>query len=177
VLDAGREFGVRTGQMSGYPYQDGDLVVCADCFKDEGIKGFIEENPTDEECSFCGATADEPIAAPIREVAEFIEEGIRRAYGNPDECGMSWDSEDQRYCPGSTYNTPDLIGDLVDLPNDLDGKLFYAICHNFDNDLWCDVDQYRLSDHEQLQYSWDHFCRVIKHERRFFFSRHYKALG
>jgi len=87
---------------------------------------------------------------------------------------MSWDREDQRYYPGRTYDTPDLIGDLVDLPNDHDPKLFYAICHNFDNDLWCEVDQYRLSDHEQLQYSWDHFCRVIKHARRFFFSRHYK---
>jgi hypothetical protein len=40
--------------------------------------------------------------------------------------------------------------------------------------VWCDIDQYRLSDHEQLQYSWDHFCRVIKHERRFFFSGHFK---
>jgi hypothetical protein len=68
--------------MSGYPYQDGDLAVCADCFKDEAIKGFIEENATDEECSSCDATSEEPIAAPIREVAEFIEEGIRRAYGN-----------------------------------------------------------------------------------------------
>jgi hypothetical protein len=160
--------------MSGYPYQDGDLAVCADCFIDEAIKGFIEGNATDEECSFCGATSEEPIAAPIREVAEFIEKGIRRAYGNPDECGMSWNSEDQRYYPGSTSDTPELIGDLVDLPNDHDGKLFYAICYNFDNDLWCDVDQYRLSDHEQLRYIWDHFCRVIKHERRFFFSRHYK---
>ena len=73
------------------------------------------------------ATSEEPIAAPIREVAEFIEKGIRRAYGNPDECGMSWDSEDQRYCPGSTYDTSDLIADLVDLPNDHDGKLFELV--------------------------------------------------
>src|SRR5260370_26714826 len=159
--------------MSGYSYQDSDLAVCGECFTDEGIKNFIGENATDEECSFCGATADEPIAAPIREVAEFIEEGIRREYGNPDECGMSWDSEDQRYYPGKTYNTADLVGDLVDLPND-DGKLFDAICYNFDNGLWCDVDQYRLSDHEQLRYSWDHLCRITKYERRFFFSSHYK---
>jgi len=57
--------------MSGYPYQDGDLAVCADCFIDEAIKGIIEGNATDEECSFCGETSEEPIAAPIREVAEF----------------------------------------------------------------------------------------------------------
>ena len=160
--------------MSGYPYQDSDLAVCGDCFTDEAIRGFIKENATDDECSFCGATSEEPIAAPIREVAEFIEEGIRREYGNPDECGMSWDSEDQRYYPGSTYDTQDLVGDLIDLPYDHDGKLFYAICYNFHNDVWCDIDQYRLSDHEQLQYSWDHFCQVIKHERRFFFTSHFK---
>lgn len=114
--------GVGTAEVSNYPYQDGDLAVCGGCFADEGIKSFIEENATDEECSFCGATSENPIAASIREVAEFIEEGVRRAYGNPDECGMSWDSEDQRYYPGSTYDTTDLVSDLVDLPNDDDGQ-------------------------------------------------------
>jgi hypothetical protein len=158
--------------MSFYTDHPSDLAVCEDCFSDEGIKEFFEENATREECSFCGATSDEPIATPIREVAEFIEKGIRREYGNPDECGMSWDGEDQRYYPGSTYDTHDLVSDHVDLPNDKYGKLFEAICYNFDNDVWCDIDQYRLSAHEQLKYSWDHFCRVVKHERRFFFSGH-----
>jgi hypothetical protein len=91
--------------MSFYTDYQSDLAVCGECFSDGGIKGYIEENSTDEECSFCGATSEEPIAAPIREVAEFIEKGICREYGNPDECGMSWDSEDQRYYPGKTYDT------------------------------------------------------------------------
>lgn len=158
--------------MSYRAHHGDDLAVCGECFNDEGIRGFIEENSTVEECSFCGATSEEPIAAPIREVTRFIEKGIRREYGNPDECGMSWDNEDQRYYPGNTYCTQDLILDYVDLPNDQNCILFDAICYNFGNDLWCDVEQYRLSDHEQLKYSWDHFCRVIKHERRFFFSRY-----
>jgi hypothetical protein len=45
--------------MSGHPYQDGDLAVCADCFIDEAIKGFIEGNAADEECSFFGATSEQ----------------------------------------------------------------------------------------------------------------------
>jgi hypothetical protein len=102
-----------------------DIAVCGECFNDEGIKGFIEENATDEECSFCGATSEEPIGAPIREVARFIEDGIGREYGNPDECGMSWDSEDQRYRPGETYDTSDLVSEHVDLPNDQHGKLYW----------------------------------------------------
>ena len=158
--------------MSFYTDYQSDLTVCGECFDDESIKGFIEETATNEECSFCDATSEEPIAAPIREVARFIEEGICREYGNPVECGMSWDSEDQRYRPGETYDTSDLVSEHVDLPNDHDGKLFWAICYNFLNDLWCDIEQYRLNDHEQLKYSWDNFCQVIKHERRFFFSRH-----
>lgn len=156
--------------MSIDAYQRNDLAVCGQCFSNEGIRGFIEENSEEEECSFCGATSNEPIAAPIRDVARFIEEGIRREYGNPDDCGMSWDSEDQRYYPGSTYDTEDLVSDHVDLPNDHNGNLFEAICYNFDNEVWCDNEQYRLSDHDQLKYSWDDFCRVIKHQRRFFFS-------
>jgi hypothetical protein len=111
--------------MSFDAYQSEDRAVCADCFSDAGIKSFIEREATEEECSFCGVTADEPIAVPIGEVVEFIEQGIGGEYGNPDECGMTWDEEDQRYYPGKTYDTSDLVSELVDLPND-DGTLFDA---------------------------------------------------
>ena len=160
--------------MAFYSYQHDDRAVCADCFSDIGIKRFVEENAVSEECSFCGATSDEPIAAPLDEVVEFIEQGIRTAYGNPDECAMSWDQEDQRYYPGKTYDTDELLYDYLDLPLDEDGSLFEAISRGLDNDLWCDIEQYALSENERLQYSWDHFCRVIKHERRFFFSNYSK---
>src|ERR1700688_1322072 len=76
-----------------------DRAVCAECFSDDGIRRFVEDNATEEKCSFCGARAGQRIAAPLDGVAEFIEEGIGKEYGNPDECGMIWDSEDQRYYP------------------------------------------------------------------------------
>jgi hypothetical protein len=40
--------------------------------------------------------------------------------------------------------------DYLDLPLDEDGSLFEAISRGFDNDLWCDIEQYALSENEGL---------------------------
>jgi len=46
-------------------YDHDPRFVCADCFGDQGIKGFIESYAKSNECSFCGAAADDAIAAPF----------------------------------------------------------------------------------------------------------------
>jgi hypothetical protein len=38
-----------------------------------------------------------------------------------------------------------------------------------DNELWCETDPYGMSHAQQLQFSWEKFCRIIKHEKRYFF--------
>jgi RES domain-containing protein/HEPN superfamily RES-like protein len=37
-------------------------------------------------------------------------------------------------------------------------------------DLWCDAEPFMLTRSEQLRFSWDSFCKMIKHKRRHFFS-------
>jgi hypothetical protein len=46
------------------PRHSCDDYVRGKCFNDDGLKDFIARNAKSKECSFCGATAEEPIAAP-----------------------------------------------------------------------------------------------------------------
>ena len=39
----------------------------------------------------------------------------------------------------------------------------------FDQD-WCERNAYGLNDQERARYSWEHFCQVVMHERRYFFQ-------
>ncbi len=71
---------------------------------------------------------------------------------------------------GETWTTHELLADVVglSLPND-DGSLFDAICSGVDDNTWCAKHPYVLSNVEEAQSSWELFCTIVKHERRFFF--------
>jgi hypothetical protein len=49
--------------------------------------------------------------------------------------------------------------------------LFKAICKSFGSQLWCTRHLYSLGPDEGLAYSWDTFCKLVKHESRFFFAQ------
>jgi hypothetical protein len=140
-----------------------DVAVCAECIDDEGIKAFIESAAAYEECSFCSAESDEAIAASLDEVVRYMEERLDEEYDDPANYGGNYISE--------TYNIHDVMFQVgLELPNDNDGRLSDAICARFDNKLWCDPHLYGLSPQKQLIYSWEAFCKLVKHERRFFFA-------
>ena len=44
----------------------------------------------------------------------------------------------------------------------------YLFGEYYDQD-WCERDAYGLNDQQMARYSWNQFCRVVKHQRRFFF--------
>jgi hypothetical protein len=140
-----------------------DVAVCAECIDDEGIKAFIESAAAYEECSFCGAESDEAIAASLDEVVRYMEERLDEEYDDPANYGGNYISE--------TYDTQDVMFQAgLELPNDNDRRLFNAICARFDKTLWCDPHPYGLSPQGQLIYSWEEFCKLVEHERRFFFA-------
>jgi hypothetical protein len=41
-------------------------------------------------------------------------------------------------------------------------------------DLWSDAEPFALTPDERLRFSWEHFCRIIKFQRRYFFSAQQK---
>lgn len=153
--------------MSEYDYDN--RFVCAACFSDEGIQGFIERALKSKECSFCGAESDEPIAAPFKEVARHINESLYQDYDDAANC-MAYVSADGGY-QGETWSTHELLISEIslELPRDEDDSLLQALVSRLDDNAWCQRDPYNLNYAQQTQFSWDRFSHIVKHQRRYFF--------
>jgi HEPN/RES N-terminal domain 1/RES domain len=148
--------------------RDRETYVCPDCVGDAALKAFIESEATNEECSFCGTTSEEAIAAPLDELISQIRGCLFKEYDDPANC-LSYCTADGGW-QGETFDSYDIL-DMVglELPNDDDGELLTAILKGLSDQLWCRRDPYGMSRNEELSYSWEAFCEIIKHQRRFFF--------
>ena len=145
-------------------------TVCSSCIAEPGITEFIEAGAEHTSCSFCGKRSRKPFAATFDDVMDFINERICEHYEDPAE-GMAWESAEGGY-QGETFLSWDLIRDelCLDLPNDNDDSLFEAIRAGLRHELWCQADPYGLTPEDALHFSWERFCRTVKHELRYFFG-------
>jgi len=150
--------------------------VCADCFTDLSLKEVVRETVESDTCTFCGATDDNEIAAPLETVMEHISQCLLQLYEDPAN-GMSFESAEGGY-QGETFDTWDLldrIGMSDYLAEEAEGPLLAAIRECLVFATWCEKDPYALRQHEALSSSWEYFCEFIKHERRFFFLQEQPA--
>jgi hypothetical protein len=144
--------------------------VCAKCFSDEALQDFISGIATSKQCDFCGRTSSKKIAAPFEEVSQRIADCIARHYDDPGDAGMSYVSAEGGY-QGITYDTCDIFELMgLDFPRKGGDALCDELASAMPTDLWSENSPYRLNDDDQLQYSWDAFCRLIKHKLRYFFT-------
>lgn len=150
-----------------------DPNVCANCFSDDGLTDFIEGAADSTECSFCGATSDEPIAAPVADLIDHMRECLSEYYDYAVN-HLPYESREGGY-QGVYWDTYDLIQDELELefPNDKDDRLFYALMDGLGQEVWCEASPFSLSPNQRLHFSWTEFCNLIKHERRFFFLSHH----
>jgi hypothetical protein len=153
--------------MSRHDYDE--RFVCAECFADEGIRGFIESNLESKECSFCGMVSKDEIAAPFKAVAKHINHSLYQEYDDAAN-GMSYVSAEGGYL-GQWWTTWELLDEEIglELPNDDDGSLIEALINRLDENAWCHRNPYSLTHVQETEFSWKHFCQVVKHERRYFF--------
>jgi hypothetical protein len=132
------------------------------------LQDFCWAHAISDNCDFCGAEDSEPIAAPLDEVIEHINSTLHRYYDNPDNT-LPWESAEGGY-QGQTWYTGELFLELgLDFPKDKRGLLRQAIDFGLDTSLWSEVEPFMLSPDERLHVSWERFCAIIKHERRYFF--------
>jgi hypothetical protein len=144
--------------------------VCADCFDDDYLKACIEDNVASKKCSYCGKeTLRRKSAAPVDAVIERMLECISRRYGDAWVNGSSYDNEDDRYI-NETWDTSELLGDYVELPND-EGTLFRDISNAFPTRDWSTHDPLGATDAQIWRWGWERFVKAVKHQRRFFFTR------
>jgi hypothetical protein len=147
-----------------------DKFVCADCFDDDYLKAFIEDNAASKRCTYCGKESlRRNSAAPVDAAIERMLASISRRYGDAWVNGCSYDNEDDRYI-NETWDTDELLGDYVELPND-DGTLFRDISNAFPSRDWSTHDPWSSTDAEIWKWGWERFVKAVKHQRRFFFTR------
>lgn len=140
--------------------------VCADCFADAGLRSLIDQNAQSKRCSYCRRESPIAIAAPIICIFIHLNESLQREYDLAAN-RLPYESREGGYF-GETWDTFDLLSNLLTLPND-DGTLLVALCDGLGDRTWCRRHPFSLSAHERLTMSWDAFCQLVKHSLRFFF--------
>jgi hypothetical protein len=146
-----------------------DKYVCAECFSDYAIKEFIAQNTFDKKCSYCSNESDEPIAAHLEDVIEFIREGIETEWDNPNNC-VGWESAEGGWQGARVIDTYELLTEEIEELWDSNEKVVDDIIQSLDQE-WCQRDPYGLPDDEALFSSWRDFAYQVKHHTRYIFLR------
>lgn len=145
----------------------GEKWVCPDHVEDYALEQLIRENATSTTCSYCSREAREPIAAEVDLVIERIATGLTHEWGNADDEGVPWEGG----YVGKTYDSYDLLTDAIDNPlNSHD--LISDVANALTTPAWAQRDFFRLVPHLRLRSAWEDFGRIVKHNRRYFFSDH-----
>lgn len=145
-------------------------LVCSACFSDPGLIDFVEKNKVLGLCSFCAGHSVDAHVASFQEVADYIKLCLYQEYDDPANC-MGYDGAEGGY-QGLHWPAQEFLfsGIGLDFPQDADEKLADAVIDHISDHDWCEANPYGLNDTEVARFSWEHFCKVVTHQRRFFFA-------
>lgn len=148
-----------------------DTYVCSRCFEDYGIKAFINENAEYNECSYCGKwPRKKKIAIHIDDLIDFILECICSEWGDPNDEGVGWNTKEGGWISAKVIDTYDLLFDKLGLEISHEALRDILVQTLFDKE-WCQKDPHGLSIDDDLFFSWQRFCRQIKHKSRYVFFK------
>jgi hypothetical protein len=138
------------GRM-GRRQREEDSAVCVDCIHDVTLRQLVSERVTEWECSFCGTTADGPIAASFADFMDIVMGPVRFLFTPVDGASAeAFDSTEVAYavCEG-------------DVTNDV----LAAIAASIPDQAWIDAHRSVPSPGR----GWAAFCEKVKHVSRFVF--------
>jgi hypothetical protein len=136
----------------------GGQAVCLDCVHDVTLRQLASERVTDWECSFCGATAEGPIAASFADFMDIVMGAVRFLFTPADDTSEAgaevFDSTEVAYavCEGDV--TDEVLG---------------AIAAAITEQAWIDAYRSGSSAGRALGRGWAAFCEKVKHTSRFVF--------
>ncbi|WP_157792552.1 HEPN-associated N-terminal domain-containing protein [Thiomicrospira microaerophila] len=137
--------------------------VCKNCIEEDFLSVLANRFASPQNtCSFCG----ENDAAPLDDLMPFIIGAIGRSYNEPSASGMPLEYMKEAFECTSTEEV------LYNLGIEGGSDFIDVLVENIENDCWADApDGYFFNSHkhEYWQYSWQHFCNLVKHQKRYFF--------
>lgn len=143
-----------------------DKYICSSCIGDTYMKNWIEENAQETcECSYCGKNAK---CVSMDSFMDKIMEAVEKRYGQADEVGAGWDSEDKEYTVPvyDKYNFVWMINDYLQGSDEVQ----YELENLIDDIIWCERDPYGIPNDKHELYSWHYFSNVVKSSSRYFFE-------
>ena len=157
-------------QAAGCPPRSSDRAVCAAHFVDDALADAAERLAHITECDYCGRKSSRAIAIPLVELVEqIILPGILQDYDDAID-SLPWDGREGGYQGATTYTSDELVWDLAQEISE-ESQILDDLVGSLPDWTWCARDPFRLTGLEFLSYGWEHFCRRVKHERRYFFLR------
>ena len=146
-------------------YDEADGAICAGCVTDPALKRWITENALETSCRFCSAESDEPIAASFDSFVGIVLTGVGFDWNHPDNEGILYISAEGGY-QAPVSDTWDVFADY-DISEDSD--VTDAIIDVVGSNGWVEREYYVGDESQRLEWGWDAFKDVVKHQTRYVF--------
>lgn len=154
-------------QERGFSSNEGQFI-CMDCIDEYGLKQFIKDHYTHNECSYCDENNEQVVACELDIVMEYIVRSIGLEWGDPASEGLPYETREGGW-QGTVLDNWELF-DEIGLSDG--AAAIYDDMHSSIHDCgWCELDPYGTSKDQQLITGWHKFAEFVQTKARFVFLR------
>ena len=142
--------------------------VCDQCVNDPVLAELVRKKAESLSCSYClRRNRKRPLAADLEEVRDFIHAAVYKEFTDDFDGEIPYDSEDNCYLEDG-MEIGDILSNHFEFRPEND-KLFEDLVDSFEEPELAKIDQFCGTPNERAMETWEHFCHVVKHLRRFTF--------
>lgn len=142
--------------------------VCDQCVNDPVLAEIVREKAESLTCSYCSHRSEKlPIAAELDEVCDFIHTAVYKDFTDDFAAEIPWDSEDKCFIE-DPIEIGEILSDYFEF-SPANDKLFEDVLDSFGEPELAKRGQFMGTPSERAMETWGHFCKTVKHRRRFTF--------